>query len=97
MALKNLNIQDSEYIKVFSSELGHYLKELRTSHKLTQYDLALRLDVSNGSIGHWERDLNAIYIDNLIKYSLVFNIPLSTILEEVHKRTKSQLKRLKRC
>lgn len=58
------------------------LKHLRRFHKLRQQDLAHKLGISNSYLSEIESGLkaHAITIDLLNRYSIIFDIPVSTIL-----------------
>lgn len=58
------------------------LKHLRRFHKFQQQDLALKLGISNSYLSEIESGVkaHAITIDLLNRYSIIFDIPVSTIL-----------------
>ena len=60
--------------------LNRALKLLRTYHQLTQVELAKRLDIGNSYLSEIENGLKTPSIDLLQKYSVVFKIPVSSII-----------------
>lgn len=60
--------------------LHRALKLLRTYHRMTQAGLASRLDISNSYLSEIESGIKQPGLDLLSKYSLVFDIPLSSII-----------------
>lgn len=62
--------------------IGTNIKELRKANKLTQYELAEKLNYSNKAISRWESGEVIPDVLTLNKICEVFNIPLSQIFEE---------------
>ena len=62
--------------------LGENIKQYRKERNLTQEDLADRLDVSFQAISSWERDEYKPEMDKLIKLAEVFDISVSSLVEE---------------
>mgnify|MGYP003386413563 CR=1 FL=1 len=60
--------------------LNRALKLLRTYHQLKQVELAKRLDIGNSYLSEIENGLKTPSIDLLQKYSVVFKIPVSSII-----------------
>ena len=50
------------------------LKELRKLNKLTQIELAKKLDVTSGAVALWETDKRVPDIETILKISKVFNV-----------------------
>lgn len=68
--------------------IGNNIKELRKSNKLTQYELAEKLNYSNKAISRWESGDIIPDVLTLNKICEVFNIPLSQIFEKNVTQTK---------
>lgn len=62
--------------------IGNNIKELRKANKLTQYELASRLNYSNKAISRWESGEVVPDIQTLNKLCEIFNIPLAKIFDE---------------
>lgn len=60
--------------------LNKALKLLRTYHQLTQVELAQRLGIANSYLSEIETGIKTPSIELLEKYSLVFKIPVSSII-----------------
>lgn len=60
--------------------LHRALKLIRTYHQLSQTDLAKKLDVSNSYLCEIEKGIKAPSFELLNKYSVLFKMPVSTIL-----------------
>lgn len=60
--------------------LNRALKLLRTYHQLKQVELAKRLDIGNSYLSEIENGIKTPSIDLLQKYSVVFKIPVSSII-----------------
>ena len=58
-------------------EIAKNLVFFRKKNKMTQKDLAQKLDVRNNTISQWENGTNSIDIDTLFKLCNIFNIPIS--------------------
>ena len=71
--------------------IGNNIKELRKANKLTQYELAEKLNYSNKAISRWESGEVIPDVQTLNKLCEIFNIPLSSIFEE--NVTKQKIKR----
>ena len=54
--------------------LSKRLKELRKLNKLTQIELAKKLDVTSGAVALWETDKRVPDIETILKISKVFNV-----------------------
>ena len=61
--------------------IGNNIKELRKANKLTQLELAERLNYSNKAISRWESGEVIPDVETLDKLCEVFNIPISQIFE----------------
>ena len=63
--------------------MKHYnkrLSELRTDHDLTQKAVSEICNVSDASVGHWEKGVREISIDCLIKLAKFYNVSVDYIL-----------------
>lgn len=60
--------------------LGSRIYEQRTAHKLSQVDLADRLEVSRQSISKWETDASVPELDKLVKMCEVFGVSLDWLV-----------------
>ena len=58
------------------------LKELRKSKKLTQEELAEKLNVSRQAITKWESGEGIPDIENLKQISILFNTTIDEIIKE---------------
>ena len=54
-------------------KMGNYIKELRESKKLSQKDLADKLQLDNKTISKWERGTSAVDITYLVRLADVLN------------------------
>lgn len=61
--------------------IGNNIKELRKSLKMTQFDLAEKLNYSNKTISRWESGDIIPDVQTLNKLSELFKIPLSQMFE----------------
>ena len=62
--------------------IGNNIRELRKANKLTQYELAEKLNYSNKAISRWESGEVVPDVFTLNKLCEIFNIPLAKIFEE---------------
>lgn len=62
--------------------IGANIKELRKANKLTQFELAEKLNYSNKAISRWESGEVIPDVLTLNRLCEIFNIPLSQIFEE---------------
>ena len=60
--------------------IGNRLKELRIQNKKGQKDIALLCDVSDSTVGHWEKKRRHMTIDCLIKLCKYYNVSADFIL-----------------
>lgn len=60
--------------------LGEHIRTLRIQHKLSQEDLAARLDVSRQSVSKWETDASVPDLDKLVKLSDLFSVSLDQLV-----------------
>lgn len=56
--------------------VGDLIKKLRKEHRLTQVDLAKKLNVAPTAISAWERHENRPLIDKIVMMSEIFNVPM---------------------
>lgn len=61
--------------------LGEKIISLRTSHKMSQGDLAEKLDVSRQSVSKWETGVSVPELDKLIMMSELFHITLDELVK----------------
>ncbi len=71
----------SEAMKDINLVIGTNIKELRKANKLTQYELAEKLNYSNKAISRWESGEVIPDVNTLNSICELFNIPLSQIFE----------------
>lgn len=62
--------------------VGKRIKQARNMHKLTQAELAERLEVSTSYIGMMERALNNVTLDNLVKLSNILETPVAFFVQD---------------
>ena len=60
--------------------LGEKISKLRTTHKMSQGDLAEKLNVSRQSISKWETNVSVPELDKLIQLSDMFGISLDELV-----------------
>lgn len=78
----NINMKDINLV------IGNNIRELRKANKLTQYELAEKINYSNKAISRWESGEVIPDIPTLNNLCEIFNIPLSQIFEENVTQTK---------
>ncbi len=62
--------------------IGQKIAILRTSHNLSQEQLAEKLDVSRQSVSKWESDKSLPEVNIILNLSLIFNITLDDLLRD---------------
>ncbi len=62
--------------------IGNNIKELRKLNKMTQYDLAEKLNYSNKAVSRWESGEVIPDVQTLVNICEIFEIPISKIFEE---------------
>lgn len=62
--------------------LGEQLKKARENNKLSQNEVAEKLNISRQSISKWENNRTSPDLDNLIRLSKLYNISLDELLNE---------------
>ncbi len=62
--------------------LGEKIAHLRTKHKLSQGDLAEKLNVSRQSVSKWETNTSIPELDKLIQLSDLFQISLDDLVRQ---------------
>ncbi|MBO5565109.1 MAG: helix-turn-helix domain-containing protein [Lachnospiraceae bacterium] len=70
--------------------IGKNIRSLREERKLTQEQLAEKMDLSFQAVSAWERDEYKPDTDNLIKLASVFDVSISAIVEEKRKTFKTK-------
>lgn len=63
-----------------------FLRNLRISQGLTQEEFADRLFISPKTISNWERSINLPPLDVLINISKTFQVPLSSLFEQIDEK-----------
>ncbi len=61
---------------------GNNLKKLRMESKISQKELADRLNVSFQTISHWENSYSEPNVDALIKLKQILNVSYEELLED---------------
>lgn len=61
--------------------VGKKIKELRKENRLTQSDLAKKLDVSFTTVSSWEREANKPMMDKLSIMAELFGVPISVFFD----------------
>ena len=64
------------------SSLGEKIRKLRMSRKMTQSDLAKKLDVTTSTISFYENNMRLPSYEVLIKLSRLFNTTTDSLLQE---------------
>ncbi len=64
-------------------ELGSNIKALRKIHKISQKELANRLNVSQTSVAHYEKGTRAPSIETLISLSKLFEVSIDELVDNV--------------
>jgi transcriptional regulator with XRE-family HTH domain len=65
---------------------GQRLKQLRKDKKLTQAELAVRLQVTRDALAKWETDNASPHIDTIRKIASFFNVGLDDLYKNDDKR-----------
>lgn len=63
--------------------VGDLIKKLRKEHRLTQADLAKKLNVAPTAVSAWERHENRPLIDKIVLMSELFNVPMDRFFESM--------------
>ncbi len=63
------------------NNFGNNLKVLRNQYKLSQKDLAKKLNVSYKTISHWESGYSEPNLDFLIILKNIFNVSYEELIE----------------
>lgn len=73
--------------------LGQKIFELRNEQKMSQRDLAEKLNVSRQSISKWETDASVPELDKLIMLSDLFHITMDELVkDEIHEKSTDEEK-----
>ncbi|MDN7022332.1 helix-turn-helix transcriptional regulator [Lactiplantibacillus plantarum] len=67
-------------------DLAHQLKAARIDKGYSQNDIANILDITRQSVSKWERGLVYPDLDNLIRLSDIYNIPVDNLIRVNHKK-----------
>ena len=62
--------------------LGNKIKELRKKNRMTQADLAKKLNVAPTAVSAWERNENRPLMDKISIMSEMFDVPISYFFED---------------
>lgn len=62
--------------------LGNKIKELRKKNRMTQADLAKKLNVAPTAVSAWERNENRPLMDKIAIMSEMFDVPISYFFED---------------
>lgn len=57
------------------------LKRLRIENHMTQEELAKRIFVSRSIISDWETNNKIPVVDNIVKLTEIFNVPINTLID----------------
>lgn len=76
--------------------IAHNISELRKSHKLTQLELAEKLNYSDKAISRWERGDTLPDIDILCKICELFNVPFEYLISADGSKVKEEEKKSSR-
>lgn len=71
--------------------LGNDLRTLRKSKKISQEQVAKDLNISRQSISKWENDVCSPDIENLMRLSKYYNVPLINFIKEKELDMKNSL------
>ena len=63
------------------SEIGQRIRLARITKGFTQAELAERMNVSQGAVGHWEIGATLPKAGNLVKLSELLEIPVDELLK----------------
>lgn len=81
-------------------EIGHYLKELRLQHKLTQKELASKLHITHQAVSNWEKGKALPDISILSQLGDVYGVSIDNLLlkevtgEQPPKKKRMALRRI---
>ncbi|MFW2845334.1 helix-turn-helix domain-containing protein [Lactiplantibacillus plantarum] len=67
-------------------DLAHQLKAARIDKGYSQNDIANILNITRQSVSKWERGLVYPDLDNLIRLSDIYNIPVDNLIRVNHKK-----------
>ncbi|SDI43805.1 LexA family protein [Natribacillus halophilus] len=70
--------------------LSQLIKKLRKENRLTQTELAKRLNVAPTSVSAWERGYNKPLMDKLVTMSKMFDVPIQDFFEEEKREYKKE-------
>lgn len=62
--------------------IGERIKEARLNTKMTQDDLAKKLNVSRSTVANWESGRNNPDVESLIKIADILKVPIKSLLKE---------------
>ena len=61
-------------------EFAEKIKEIRTSHQLTQEQFAMKLNVTRQAVSNWENNRNLPDLEMLILIATIFGISLDELI-----------------
>jgi len=67
-------------------EINKLLKKLRIENEFSQSDIAKRLGISEGKVGHHETGRTPVTIETLNKYAEIYNVPVGYFYKEEEKQ-----------
>ncbi|WP_318531087.1 DUF3955 domain-containing protein [Lapidilactobacillus wuchangensis] len=70
----------TKLIEVIFMDFGNQIKQLRTTHQLTQADLATRLHVSRQTISSWETNRNLPDLPMVVLIAQTFQLSLDQLI-----------------
>ena len=62
--------------------IGEKISLLRKTHNLSMESLSEKVGVSRITLYNWEKDINNPSLRNIIKLSVIFDLPLEVLLDE---------------
>lgn len=62
-------------------EIGNRIKQFRIEQKMTQAELAEKMNVSASAVSKWEKGINVPEVQTLYRLSDIFKIPISNLIE----------------
>ncbi|YAB14828.1 helix-turn-helix domain-containing protein [Lactiplantibacillus plantarum] len=75
-------------------DLAHQLKAARIDKGYSQNDIANILNITRQSVSKWERGLVYPDLDNLIRLSDIYSIPVDNLIRVNHKKQVVEQKEL---
>lgn len=63
--------------------MSTFIKKCREAARLTQAQLAEKMDVSVVAVQNWEKGKNKINLDRYMDLAAVFNVPVDKLIKEM--------------